>query len=130
MSDDETDNVWNRRLGPFYTVSSGARLLGITEEEILQMVERLEILRLITTDEVQLFPAVQFQEGTVIDGVPEVLKILKSGIDDPWTWGLWLTARVRFDGDQEHLTALEKLLAGHKEAILLEATHDAWAWRQ
>lgn len=130
MSDDETDNVWNRRLGPFYTVSSGARLLGITEEEILRKAENLELLRITTADGVELFPSVQFHEGAVIDGVPEVLKVLQDGIDSPETWALWLTARVRFDGDQERLTALEKLLAGHKEAVLLEATHDAWAWKQ
>lgn len=130
MSDDETDNVWNRRLGPFYTVSSGARLLGITEEEILRKAENLELLRIITADGVELFPSVQFHEGAVIDGVPEVLKVLQDGIDSPETWAFWLTARVRFDGDQERLTALEKLLAGHKEAVLLEATHDAWAWKQ
>lgn len=128
MSDvNNEQDPWDRILGPFYTVTSASRLLNITEDELLEKVKRLEVLCTVTSDEVSLFPAFQFIDGEVLEGLSEVLPILQSGIDDPWTWGMWLTAKVGFD-DEPKVSAVDLILAGDKESVLLEASHDAWAW--
>jgi hypothetical protein len=129
MSDNEEDKVWDRLLGPFYSFESGAQLLRITEDELRKQAEHLEVLLVVTADEVELLPSAQFYEGRVIEGLSEVLKVLSTGTDDPWAWGLWLTAKVAL-GDEPEASALDKLLSGRKDEVLLEATHDAWAWRQ
>jgi hypothetical protein len=120
---------WDRIIGPFYTVESAARLLKLSEAELLRKADKLEVLRVITSDEVTLFPAFQFADEQVIQGIPETLAILKTGTDASWTWALWLNAKVGFE-DEVKESAVDKLLSDRKDEVLLEATHDAWAWSQ
>ena len=62
--------------------------------------------------------AQQFRaDGAIVPHLAAVLHALAGGVDDPWTWALWLAARDPggFDG----LSAYEWLAVGRDPAPLL-----------
>ncbi|WP_282847556.1 hypothetical protein [Microbacterium oxydans] len=123
MTEDEP-NPWARIIGPCYTVASMARALGWTEAEVMEAGRTLRLLMLVTDDGVHLFPAFQLRDGSVVEGLTDVLRILQTGTQGRWTWAQWLKTPYP-DGE---LTAIEKMLTGRLDEILLEARHDAWSW--
>lgn len=123
MTEDEP-NPWARIIGPCYTVASMARTLGWTEAEVVEAGHTLRLLMLLTDDDVYLFPAFQLRDGRVIEGLTNVLRVLQTGTQGRWTWAQWLNTPYPHDEP----TAIEKMLAGRLDEILLEATHDAWSW--
>ena len=60
----------------------------------------------------------------MVDGLTDVLRVLQTGTQSRWTWAQWLNT-PHPDGEP---TAIEKMLAGGLDEILLEARHDAWSW--
>ena len=123
MTGDEP-NPWARIIGPCYTVASMARALGWTEAEVMDAGHTLRLLMLVSDDDVYLFPAFQLCDGKVVDGLTDVLRVLQTGTQGRWTWAQWLNTPYP-DGEP---TAIEKMLAGRLDEILLEARHDAWSW--
>ncbi|WKT88262.1 hypothetical protein QYR02_12485 [Microbacterium maritypicum] len=123
MTEDEP-NPWARIIGPCYTVASMARALGWTEAEVMDAGHTLRLLMLVSDDDVYLFPAFQLCDGKVVDGLTDVLRVLQTGTQGRWTWAQWLNTPYP-DGEP---TAIEKMLAGRLDEILLEARHDAWSW--
>lgn len=123
MTEDEP-NPWARIIGPCYTVVSMARALEWTEAEVVEAGRTLRLLMLLTDDDVNLFPAFQLRDGRVVEGLTEVLRVLQTGTQSRWTWAQWLNTPYP-DGEA---TAIEKMLAGRLDEILLEARHDAWSW--
>lgn len=123
MTEDEP-NPWARIIGPCYTVASMARTLGWTEAEVMEAGRTLRLLMLVTDDGVHLFPAFQLRDGSVVEGLTDVLLILQTGTQGRWTWAQWLNTPYP-DGEP---TAIEKMLTGRLDEILLEARHDAWSW--
>ncbi|GGM63537.1 hypothetical protein [Microbacterium saperdae] len=123
MTEDEP-NPWARIIGPCYTVASMARALEWTEAEVVEAGRTLRLLMLLTDDDVHFFPAFQLHEGRVVDGLTDVLRVLQTGTQSRWTWAQWLNTPYP-DGEP---TAIEKMLAGGLDEILLEARHDAWSW--
>ncbi|MBC6495136.1 MULTISPECIES: hypothetical protein [unclassified Microbacterium] len=123
MTEDEP-NPWARIIGPCYTVASMARTLGWTEAEVVEAGHTLRLLMLLTDDDVYLFPAFQLRDGRVIEGLTNVLRVLQTGTQGRWTWAQWLNTPY----PHGEPTAIEKMLAGRLDEILLEATHDAWSW--
>lgn len=123
MTEDEP-NPWARIIGPCYTVVSMARALGWTEAEVMDAGHTLRLLMLVSDDDVYLFPAFQLCDGKVVDGLTDVLRVLQTGTQGRWTWAQWLNTPYP-DGEP---TAIEKMLAGGLDEILLEARHDAWSW--
>lgn len=120
----EEPNPWAAIVGPCYTVTSIARTLGWTEAEVVEAGRTLRLLMLETEDNVHLFPAFQLHDGRVVDGLTDVLRVLQTGTQGRWTWAQWLNTPYP-EGEP---TAIEKILAGRLDEILLEARHDAWAW--
>lgn len=123
MTEDEP-KPWARIIGPCYTVVSMARALGWTEAEVMDAGHTLRLLMLVSDDDVYLFPAFQLCDGKVVDGLTDVLRVLQSGTQGRWTWAQWLNTPYP-DGEP---TAIEKMLAGGLDEILMEARHDAWSW--
>ncbi|MGI0522137.1 hypothetical protein ABY45_16320 [Microbacterium maritypicum] len=122
---EEKPNPWAMIVGPSYTVASMARTLGWTEAEILEAGADLRLLMLRTDDGVDLFPAFQLQDGKVVDGLPQVLRVLQTGVNDPWTWAQWLNVALPKDDPPRNITLLYE---GRLEEALRNARHDAWAW--
>ena len=123
MTEDEP-NPWARIIGPCYTVGSMARTLGWTEAEVMEAGRTLRLLMLVIVDGVHLFPAFQLRDGSVVEGLTDVLRILQTGTQGRWIWAQWLNTPYP-DGEP---TAIEKMLTGRLDEILLEARHDAWSW--
>jgi len=122
----DTGAAWCKIVGPVYTSSGLQKWLGITRQAVSQHAQHRRFLRLLTADDVSVFPAFQFSErGQYLPHLKDVLDILATGIDDPWTWATWLNT-----ADDEGQTFAEKLWAGQWEQVCDQAREDANAWSQ
>ena len=101
-----------------------ARTLGCSEAEVTDAGNSLHLLALDTAEGVTLFPAFQLHKGRIVEGLTDVLCVLQTGTESRWTWAQWLNTSYP-DGEPP---AIEMMLHGRLEEILLEARHDAWAW--
>lgn len=95
---------------------------------MVEAVASLRLLELRTDDGVLLYPQFQVWNGTVVDGLPEVLRVLRTGIEDSWTWAQWLNTRLPGSDGVDEPSSIERLREGHLDYVLLEAKHDAWSW--
>ncbi|MFB4349800.1 hypothetical protein [Microbacterium sp. CR_7] len=116
---------WGEIVGPCYTVTSMARTLGWTETEVMEAGNDLRLLMLHTTDDVYLFPEFQLLDGKVVEGLTEVLNVLRTGVDDSWTWTQWLNVALPDKYPRRNITLLRQ---GRLEEALRDARHVAWAW--
>lgn len=118
-------NPWARIVGPCFTGASIAEALSLSEAEVQVRTAQLQLLALETDEEVLFYPAFQVHEGRVIDGLEAVLRVLQTGVDDPWTWAQWLNTSVPHDDPPRMIDALR---AGHLDIVLLSARDDAASW--
>lgn len=115
-------------IGPCYREASLVRLLQWAPEELATAVTAFDVLELVTEDDVRLYPTFQFDDGRPVAHLADVLKVLHSGVDSPWTWAQWLnTPLVTHDGE-DLPTNIDRLRAGQVDDVLLEARHDAYVW--
>lgn len=121
-------NPWADIVGPCYTAASLARTLGWTEAKVNMAADSLALLRLTTSDGVELYPAFQVQDGEPQGDLADVLRVLRTGINDPWTWAQWLNTSLTDEGVAQP-TNMERLREGQLADVLLEAEHDAASWR-
>lgn len=124
LPDNSELSPWAAIVGPCYTVARFSRVLGVSPVLVCEAAVALRVLRLRTADGVDLFPAFQARDGHVYPYLQSVLETLRSGIDDPWTWALWLNTPY-FNG----VAQMDKLWAGQLAEVVRDAGHDAWAWR-
>ncbi|WP_150951600.1 hypothetical protein [Microbacterium testaceum] len=115
---------WAAIVGPCYTVLSFSRALKATPAAILEATAAIRVLRLPTADGSAVFPAFQVRGGQVAPDLQSVLKVLRGGIDDPWTWAQWLNT-PRLNG----VIQIDELWAGNVAEVMRDAGHDAWVWR-
>jgi hypothetical protein len=99
-------------------------MLHIEQVAVADAAAELRVLRLRTADGRNLYPAFQVQDDHLHSHLREVLLVLKSGINDPWTWAQWLNTEMVTEP-----TPMSRLWAGDLSGVLREAEHDAWAWR-
>jgi hypothetical protein len=99
------------------TMESGevCELLGVTRETIRQKVNRRQLLALPKGGD-RVFPAFQFKEGAVLNGLPEVLNALDT--DSVFTILSFLLSQ---NPAYENKTAIEMLEAGNLEPVVAEA---------
>ena len=119
------ENPWAAIVGPCYTVTSIARTLGWTEAEVINAGEELRLLMLRTDDDVLLFPTFQLQDGKVVAGLVDVLRVLQTGTSGSWTWAQWLNVALP---DEDPPRNIERLRQGRLDETLRDARHVAWAW--
>lgn len=126
VSSPEELSPWADIVGPCYTTASLARELGIAPEAVLDAAADLRALRLLTGDNVALYPAFQVIERSLIPGLQPVLVLLRSGIDDPWTWAQWL---VTVSPETPIAPKpIDQLAKGKVDPVLRDAAHTAAAW--
>lgn len=122
-------NPWAPIVGPCYTATSLARALGWTESKVNEAADSLALLRLTTADGVELYPAFQIQDGEPLRGLAKVLRVLRTGVNDPWTWAQWLNTPLSDENGVLQLTNAQRLREEQLGDVLREAQHDAAAWR-
>jgi hypothetical protein len=120
------ENPWGEIVGPCYTTASLAREIGMDPSAVSRAASELRALRLVTSDDLEVFPAWQVKDGALVLGLAEILAELRGGFDDPWMWVQWLVATPP-GGARSHI---EDLRAGDVEGVALAARHTAWAWKQ
>lgn len=125
MTEDEEPNPWAEIVGPCYTVASLARTLSWTEESVLEAGRSLQLLMLRTSDDVLLFPSFQLHNGRVVEGLTEVLRVLKTGVNDSWTWAQWLNIPLPQEDPPRNI---QRLYDGRLDEVIRDAEHDAWSW--
>jgi hypothetical protein len=115
--------------GPFYDTAGLRHWLDVTRQALLDRVKAHTLLGMQTGGRTWVYPAWQFLStgnGQTIPHLTEVLRALAAGIDDPWTWALWLQAP---DEDLEGMTSVAWLDAGRDPAPVLRDAHaDAARW--
>ncbi|MFJ2367874.1 hypothetical protein [Microbacterium sp. NPDC087665] len=120
-----TNTPWADIVGPCYTVASMARTLRWTETEVMAAGNDLRLLMLTTDDGIDLFPRLQLQDGKIVDGLQDVLRVLATGTAGRWTWAQWLNVALP---DKDRPRNITLLYEGRLEEALRNAGHDAWSW--
>ena len=96
-----TPSPWNETLGPFYGPGKVARVLGgVSRQAIADRRGRSTLLGLKTADGKWVYPAFQFDaHHKVLEGLPDVVRCLRSTDLDDWTLASWLmTSRQELEG--------------------------------
>lgn len=78
-----------------------------------------------TEDGVDLFPSFQLQDGKIVDGLQDVLRVLETGTASRWTWAQWLNVALPDADPPRTITLLYK---ARLEKALRDARHDARSW--
>lgn len=81
------------RFGTFLSLEGALRATG---SETIEDLDRLNSLRVITTDRTELYPTFQFRNSEVYPGIAEFVKTKNSLGGDPtgWTTLYWLTVPI------------------------------------
>ena len=116
-------------IGPCYTPTAIARVLGHDVEQILELTDGCCILALTTADDEVVYPAFQVHNGGIVRGLPPILRALRRGIDDPWTWALWLQAATPSLGRHRARGRMEELIDGEFDRVFTAAVRSADSWR-
>lgn len=113
-----------RELGPFFTTSRVARLLGgISRQAVADRRARQTLLALKTADGAWVYPEFQFdRDSAVLAGLPEILRILRGSGVDEWTLASWLTSRSRA---LEGRSPIDWLRAARDRGPLIDVARDA-----
>lgn len=124
-------NRVNDRLGVFYSVDRVMQVLGgISRQAVNERVQKNRLLRVRTSDNVLVFPAFQFTElGELRPGMSDLLKILLSTGEDPWTVAYWLTSEIAEFEDRTALDILDTRNADEISDLLDLARDDAAGWQ-
>ena len=106
-------------LGPFFDTAGLCRRLGVTRQALNGRVHRNTLLGVKADDGSILYPTWQFTpDMAVLDGLPELLRILDAVAPDGFSKAVWLCAPpARLSGR----SAAELLAAGADLEALLEA---------
>ncbi|CAN5471837.1 hypothetical protein BH23ACT7_BH23ACT7_10160 [soil metagenome] len=95
-----TPDVWNDRIGPFYTTGQLTRMLGVPGEQITGVAvrdrrDRGTLLGCRTADGKWVYPTFQFRGRRVRDDVIGLLRQLPTDRFDGWTVAAWITGPRR-----------------------------------
>jgi hypothetical protein len=115
---------WDDLLGPFYSGSQVAKLLGgISRQAVADRRERRTLLGLKTADGIVVYPTFQFNSrNEVLAGLSEILQCFRdSGVDD-WTLAGWLVSSMAALGGR---SVLEAVRNGEDPKPLLTLARDA-----
>jgi hypothetical protein len=81
---------WDELAGPF-TLSDGVQArLGISRQAVAAKAARRRLLRVITTDDIHLYPVWQFDGKQMVEGLADVLALFPEDEVDGWTLAGWL----------------------------------------
>jgi hypothetical protein len=121
-------NHFDEHAGPFYDIATVRQILGVSRQAIADRARHHRILRLVTTDDVTVFPAFQFVDGTVDRRLIPVLQSLLGAGASGWTVALWLTAGVDALDGMTPVEALRSRRADLTATVAELAAEDAERW--
>jgi hypothetical protein len=106
--------LW-KATGPVLEIREVCRLLGATQKTVREMVDRHQLLAL-AKGRNTVFPAFQFNNGTVLRGILEVLEALET--NSGYVVLAFLLSR---NPDFDNKNAVDLLQAGDVETVISEA---------
>jgi len=119
--------MWTDAVGPFYDTDGVMTLLGgVSKQAVSDRVRRHRLLALRTGSGRLVYPAAQFHDERVIDGLGGVLDILVPDDTEAWMVASWLTTT---DPDLGNRTPLDALQAGDHNEVLRAARELSGALR-
>jgi hypothetical protein len=122
-------SVLREALGPMYSVSGVASLLGISEEEAEARAASHDLWGPTTADGFLVFPASQFSDdGAVLPGLKDVLDAFPTHVADCWTVAAWIAARHPDLGDRTVLEWLGEPAHDSDSTPLKLAQERAYVW--
>lgn len=115
---------WDELLGPFYTTTQVAKLLGgISRQAVMDRVQRRTLLGLKTADGVWVYPRFQLDENNqVLPGLASVLQAFDPQEVDEWTLAAWLVSPHRSLGGR---SAIDWLREEREPEAVLALARDA-----
>ena len=104
---------WDELIGPFLRSEGVQARLGISRQAVAAKAARRRLLRVFTSDGGALFPLWQFEDGSVVAGLPEILSLFPERTVDGWTLAGWL----RTEDPELGAVPLEALVQGEDEVV-------------
>jgi hypothetical protein len=104
---------WDELIGPFLRSEGVQARLGISRQAVAAKAARRRLLRVFTADRTALFPAWQFDGGSVVPGLADVLALFPERVVDGWTLAGWL----RTEDPELGGVPLETLTQGDHEVV-------------
>jgi hypothetical protein len=108
---------WNELVGPFTRTEGVQARLNISRQAVASKAARRRLLRVITADDVHLYPVWQFAGHGVVRGLPDVLALFDEDAIDGWTLAGWLRTPEPDLGEPP----LDALMRGETERVLAVA---------
>ena len=108
---------WDDIAGPFLLIEGVQARLGISRGAVTLQAQERQLLRVVTSDAVELYPAWQFHGGAVVEGLSQVLSLFTAADVDGWTVAGWL----RTPDPALRRTPISALAGGDLEAVLAAA---------
>ncbi|KQQ65400.1 hypothetical protein [Microbacterium sp. Leaf320] len=102
-----------------------ARTLVWTEAKVVAAGNDLRLLVLHSDEDIYLCPSFQLQDGNVVEGLQEVLLVLQTGVNSPWTWAQWLNGALP---EEDPPRNLQRLFEGPLDETIRDAEHVAPEW--
>ncbi len=113
--------MWTDAVGPFYDTESVMALLGgVSKQAVNDRVRRHRLLALRTGSGRLVYPAAQFHDEQVVDGLGAVLDLLVPDNTEAWMVASWLATPDPDLGDRAPFEALrngavDEVLRGARE---------------
>lgn len=117
-ADDET---WAQQIGPAYTATQVASLLGVSRQAVQ---DRAGLLRLEQRNGRVAYPVFQFDGDRVLPGIQQVVLTLAPAVATSWTIASWVTSPHPGLGDR---TPLDQLRRGQVTPVVNAAHWSAAA---
>lgn len=119
--------MWNDTVGPFYSTEGVMQLLGgVSKQAVSDRVRRHRLLALRTGSGRLVYPAAQFHDERVVDGLGDVLDVLVPDDTEAWMVASWLTTP---DPALDDRTPLDALRDGDRADVVRAAREVAGALR-
>jgi hypothetical protein len=113
LAEDENGRLWSKLVGPFYSEAE-------VEKKFQGVVPLADLLITETTDGHRLFPVFQFDDGDIVERLPDVLHVLLPSFDG-WSAALWLNTPTKVWNGK---SAIQMLREGNWETVIMYAERD------
>ncbi len=119
--------MWADAVGPFYDTEGVMALLGgVSKQAVNDRVRRHRLLALRTGSGRLVYPAAQFDDEHVVDGLGDVLDVLVPDNTEAWMVAAWLATP---DPELDQRAPFEALRAGVVDDVVQAARELAGALR-
>lgn len=113
--------------GPWVEAEDAASLLGLTQAALESHRLNGLLLGCEFPGQIWLYPAKQFSDGRVLEGMPRVIAVLRGGGADGYRIADWLLETTSFA--EPHRNAWDELQEGNIHQVLRAARQDAQRWK-